>query len=142
MRWIVEEGTEHREAADLVVLAASAIESVRLAQLLDLPDSHDVVGRFVMFTGSLTPRVSFLNERLHTYKGRASSHDLDDLADPALLVLPLLPALLVCPVCEAGRLRWEPRSYRSTRPLPASSPCKLRNTGIICAPDATFGRGS
>jgi choline dehydrogenase-like flavoprotein len=58
VRWVDAAGNPHRESADLVVLAASAIESVRLAQLSGLPDPHDVVGRFMMFHWLPTPRGS------------------------------------------------------------------------------------
>ena len=83
VEWVDAQGHHHREAADLVVLAASGIESARLALLSDLPDPHQVVGRYVMFHWFTDATGIFFTERLHTYKGRALTHDMDDFADPA-----------------------------------------------------------
>jgi choline dehydrogenase-like flavoprotein len=80
--WIDERGRRHTESADVVVLGANAIESARLAHLSGLPDPHDVCGRCVMFHWFTDGSGIFLEERLHAYRGRDHTHDIDDFADP------------------------------------------------------------
>lgn len=80
--WIDAAGAEHTESADVVVLAANAIESVRLAMLSDLPDPHDQLGRNLMFHWYTQGTAIFLSERVHAYRGRAYTHCVDDFADP------------------------------------------------------------
>jgi gluconate 2-dehydrogenase alpha chain len=82
VEWIDESGRSHLEAADAVVLGANAIESVRLALLSGLPDPHGVTGRFMMFHWFTDGSGIFLDERLHNYRGRDHTHDIDDFADP------------------------------------------------------------
>jgi gluconate 2-dehydrogenase alpha chain len=71
------------ESADLVVLAASAIETVRLALLSDFPDPHDRIGRDIMFHNFVYGFGLYFGYRVHAYRGRASTHCCEDLADPA-----------------------------------------------------------
>ncbi len=80
--WLDAEGRSHHEAADAVVLAGNAIESSRLALLSELPDPHGVAGRFMMFHWFTDGSGIFLDERLHNYRGRDHTHDIDDFADP------------------------------------------------------------
>ena len=64
------------------MLAANAIETSRLAQLSELPDPYDLAGRRVMFHWFSEGSGIFLGERLHNYRGRDHTHDIDDFADP------------------------------------------------------------
>jgi len=80
--WRDADGRTHDESADLVVLAANPIESVRLALLSELPDPHGTLGRHLMFHWFTDGTGIFLGERLHGYRGRALTHQLDDFADP------------------------------------------------------------
>lgn len=82
LEWIDEEGVSHRQGADAVVLAGNSLESVRLALLSALPDPFGVSGRFVMFHWFTDGSGIFLRERLHAYRGRDHTHDIDDFADP------------------------------------------------------------
>jgi gluconate 2-dehydrogenase alpha chain len=82
VEWIDVDGVHHRESGDVVVLAANGIESSRVALLSELPDPHGVLGRFVMFHWFTDATGIYFTERLHAYKGRALTHDMDDFADP------------------------------------------------------------
>lgn len=72
-------GGSYVEPADVVVLAASAVESVRLALLSRLPDPNGLVGRGVMFHSVLV--ATGAGAELPP-GGRHYSHALDDFADP------------------------------------------------------------
>lgn len=80
--WIDSGGAEHTEKADLVVLAANAIESARLALLSELPDPEGVLGRYLMMHWFTAGFAIFLTERVHAWRGRSTSHAVDDFADP------------------------------------------------------------
>lgn len=80
--WLDEAGKRHREAAGRVVIGANAIETVRLGLLSGLPDPHDTIGRCMMFHWFTDGSGIFLSERLHGYRGRDHTHDIDDFADP------------------------------------------------------------
>lgn len=80
--WIGSDGARHHEPADLVVLGAMAIETVRLALLSKLPDPHGTIGRHLMFHWHQLATGVFLSERIHAYRGRTLSHMMDDFADP------------------------------------------------------------
>lgn len=80
--WIDVSGQRHTEAADQVVIGGNAIETVRLALLSSLPDPHGVAGRYMMFHWFTDGSAIFLDERLHNYRGRDHTHDIDDFADP------------------------------------------------------------
>jgi len=75
-------GREHRDSGDLVVLAASPIETVRIALASGLPDPHGTAGRHLMFHWFTQGSGIFFSERLHAYRGRDHTHDIDDFADP------------------------------------------------------------
>jgi gluconate 2-dehydrogenase alpha chain len=68
--------------ADLVVLAPGAIESSRLALLSGFPDPAGLIGRGLMFHWFTDAFGFFLTERVHSGRGRACSHGLEDFADP------------------------------------------------------------
>jgi choline dehydrogenase-like flavoprotein len=80
--WVDASGHTHTERGDLVVLAMNAIETPRLALLSELPDPHEVIGRYLMFHWFTDGTGIFFSERLHAHRGRALTHDLDDFADP------------------------------------------------------------
>jgi gluconate 2-dehydrogenase alpha chain len=82
LSWVDEHNVRHNESADLVVLAANSIETSRLALLSQLPDPYDLTGRRVMFHWFSEGSGIFLAERLHNYRGRDHTHDIDDFADP------------------------------------------------------------
>jgi gluconate 2-dehydrogenase alpha chain len=80
-------GRPRRASGDLFVLAASPIESARLALLsgLDQPgwgNSSGLLGRNLMFHFQTTAAGIFPG-RLHSYRGRAVTHMLDDFCGPA-----------------------------------------------------------
>ena len=75
-------GERHSMHADLVVLAGSAPETIRLAKLSGFPDPHRLIGRYFMMHWFTTGFGSYFSERMHAYRGRSTTHDLDDYADP------------------------------------------------------------
>ena len=75
-------GARHTESADVVVLAGSTIESIRLALLSQIPDPHQQIGRYLFFHWFTAGFAVFLRERMHAYRGRSTTHDVDDFADP------------------------------------------------------------
>ncbi|MGH9172091.1 MAG: GMC oxidoreductase [Acidimicrobiales bacterium] len=75
-------GRNRAMAADQVVMAANAIETVRLAIGSRLPDPFSVTGRYVMFHWFTLGSAIFLGERLHAHIGRDHTHEMDDFADP------------------------------------------------------------
>jgi gluconate 2-dehydrogenase alpha chain len=82
VRWMGDDGRQRTEKADLVVIAGSAVESARFALLADLPDPNQVLGRFLMFHWFTAGAGVFLDERIHAYRGRSTTHAADDFADP------------------------------------------------------------
>jgi choline dehydrogenase-like flavoprotein len=79
--YLDEHGRQHHEPADIVVLAASAIESARLALLSRLPDRSGMVGRNLMFhlftiAGSMFP------EEIHPWRGPSTTFVIDDFVGP------------------------------------------------------------
>ena len=80
---IVESSGKRRTLkADVVVLAGSAIESARLGLLSAFPDPNELIGRFMMFHWFTSGFGVSLKERLHAWKGRSTSHAVDDFSDP------------------------------------------------------------
>jgi len=67
--------------ADVVVLAASAIESARIALLSGIGDSSGLVGRYLCFHTE-TFAAGRVAERLHQYRGRSGSHCMMEPAVP------------------------------------------------------------
>ena len=72
-------GTEN---ADMVVMAASAIETVRLALLSQFPDRSGKLGRRLMLHAFMDGTAIFLDERMHAYRGRSITQCAEDAADP------------------------------------------------------------
>jgi choline dehydrogenase-like flavoprotein len=70
------------EGADLVVLAASAIETVRLALLSSFPDASGKLGRRLMMHSFVDGTAIFADERMHAYRGRSTTQCAEDAADP------------------------------------------------------------
>jgi gluconate 2-dehydrogenase alpha chain len=70
------------ETADVVVLAASAIETVRLALLSGFPDRSGRLGRRLMLHSFVDGTAIFFDERMHAYRGRSTTQCAEDAADP------------------------------------------------------------
>ena len=68
--------------ADLVVLAAGAVDTCRLALLSGLPDGSGLLGRCLMFHWVTYGYGIWLSERLHGNRGRNVTQAIDDFADP------------------------------------------------------------
>jgi gluconate 2-dehydrogenase alpha chain len=75
-------GFRRTESADVVVLAASAIETARLALLSGLPDPKGLIGRHLMFHWHTDAFGVFLGERMHANRGRSTTHCSEDFSDP------------------------------------------------------------
>src|SRR5271165_26764 len=70
------------EDADIVVMAASAIETVRLALLSSFPDRSGKLGRRLMLHSFIDGTAIFTGERMHAYRGRSTTQCAQDTADP------------------------------------------------------------
>jgi choline dehydrogenase-like flavoprotein len=70
------------ESADVVVMAASAIETVRLALLSQFPDRSGKLGRRLMMHSFIDGTAIFAAERMHAYRGRSTTQCAQDTADP------------------------------------------------------------
>jgi gluconate 2-dehydrogenase alpha chain len=70
------------EDADVVVMAASAIETVRLALLSEFPDRSGRLGRRLMMHSFVEGTAIFRDERMHAYRGRSTTQCAEDAADP------------------------------------------------------------
>ncbi len=68
--------------ADIVVMAASAIETVRLALLSGFPDKSGKLGRRLMLHAFVDGTAIFLDERMHAYRGRSVTQCVEDGVDP------------------------------------------------------------
>jgi len=68
--------------ADVVVLAASAIETIRLALLSDFPDQSGKLGRRLMLHAFTDGTAIFTDERMHAYRGRSVTQCVEDAVDP------------------------------------------------------------
>lgn len=69
-------------ASDFVVVAASAIETVRLALISDLPNPRGLIGAGMMFHAAAIG-VGTVDAPLDTLPGRHYTHAMDEFADPA-----------------------------------------------------------
>src|ERR1700750_1627406 len=66
--------TPGTETADVIVMAASAIETVRLALLSGFPDRSGKLGRRLMLHAFVDGSAIFLDERMHAHAaGRCPS---------------------------------------------------------------------
>jgi choline dehydrogenase-like flavoprotein len=70
------------ESADVVVMAASGIETVRLALLSSFPDASGKLGRRLMQHSFLDGTAIFTDERVHAYRGRSITQCAQDTCDP------------------------------------------------------------
>jgi gluconate 2-dehydrogenase alpha chain len=70
------------ESADVVVMAASAIETVRLALLSSFPDASGKLGRRLMLHSFIDGTAIFTDERMHAYRGRSITQCAQDTCDP------------------------------------------------------------
>jgi gluconate 2-dehydrogenase alpha chain len=83
LRWITTEGETGVERGDVVVLAASAVESARLALLSDLPNRSGRIGQRLMYHYFTSGFGIFLDERVHAYRNRGSQTQcMEDFNDP------------------------------------------------------------
>lgn len=82
VRWSDATGKLHTEAADMVVLAAMAIESSRLVRLSELPDPHGTAGTCLMMHWFTDGTGIFFDHTPGAERGRSITHDCDDFADP------------------------------------------------------------
>ncbi len=76
------QGNPGGESADLVVLAASAIETARLALLSGLPDASGRIGKRLMFHNFIDGFGIYLDQRVHAHRGRSTTQCMEDFADP------------------------------------------------------------
>jgi choline dehydrogenase-like flavoprotein len=79
--YVEADGTRSREPADVVVLAASAIESARLLLLSELGNASGEVGRNLMLH-HLTSVAALFEAPVHPLRGPTTTHALDDLIGP------------------------------------------------------------
>jgi choline dehydrogenase-like flavoprotein len=82
VEWIGPGGATGSDSGDLVVLAASAIETSRLALLSSLPNANDCVGRDLMFHNFVDGFGIFLDRRMHAHRGRSTTQCAEDFCDP------------------------------------------------------------
>jgi choline dehydrogenase-like flavoprotein len=75
------DGTRRHEPAEIVVLAASAIETARLLLLSELGNSSGEVGRNLMFHHLVSVGALF-DAPVHPWRGPTTTHTLDDLIGP------------------------------------------------------------
>lgn len=80
--WIDTGGATHVEEADVVVLAAMAIETARLALLSELPDPNGVQGRALLMHWFTDGTGVWTDRQLGAQRGRSITHDCDDFANP------------------------------------------------------------
>jgi gluconate 2-dehydrogenase alpha chain len=74
--------TTGTESADVIVMAASAIETVRLALLSQFPDRSGKLGRRLMLHSFVDGTAIFPDERMHAHRGRSTTQCAEDAADP------------------------------------------------------------
>jgi gluconate 2-dehydrogenase alpha chain len=83
LRWITPTGGTGVERGDVIVLAASAVESARLALLSDLPNRSGRIGQRLMYHYFSSGFAVFLDERVHAYRNRGSETQcMEDFNDP------------------------------------------------------------
>ncbi len=80
--WVDDQGREHTEGADFVVVGGNPIESVRLVLRSEVPDPNDLVGRHLMYHWFSIGFGIWLDERMHGMRGRNVSHAVYDFCDP------------------------------------------------------------
>jgi choline dehydrogenase-like flavoprotein len=79
--YLKADGTRRHEPAEIVVLAASAIETARLLLLSELGNSSGQIGRNLMFH-HLVSVAALFEAPVHPWRGPTTTHTLDDLIGP------------------------------------------------------------
>ena len=79
--YLEADGTRRRARADVVVLAASAVETARLLLLSGVGNSSGQVGRNLMFH-HLVSVAALFSSPVHAWRGPAATHVIDDLIGP------------------------------------------------------------
>ena len=79
--YLEADGTRRREQADVVVLAASAVETARLLLLSEVGNSSGQVGRNLMFH-HLVSVAALFEAPVHAWRGPMMTHVIDDLMGP------------------------------------------------------------
>jgi choline dehydrogenase-like flavoprotein len=79
--YLEADGTRRREQADVVVLAASAVETARLLLLSGIGNSSGQVGRNLMFH-HLVSVAALFESPVHAWRGPTMTHMIDDLIGP------------------------------------------------------------
>jgi choline dehydrogenase-like flavoprotein len=95
-------GQQGGDTADIVVLACSAILTPHLALLSGLPDPYGRIGLRIMFQNFYDGFAIFLNQRVHSYKGRACTQVVFDFNDPNFPGARLAAKLAGLPYIRAG----------------------------------------
>jgi choline dehydrogenase-like flavoprotein len=108
--WIDESGATQFEAADIVIVAASAMETPRLllmsastAHPTGLANGSDQVGRNLMFH-FFTLGVALFEDDVHSWRGPGTTFTLDDFVGPNLTLAAKATGLpfLKGGICEIG----------------------------------------
>jgi choline dehydrogenase-like flavoprotein len=105
--YLEPDGTRRSEQADVVVLAASPIETARLLLLSEIGNGSGLVGRNLMFHYLLSVAALF-EASVHPWRGPTMTHVIDDLMGPfpgAELGAPDLPYVKGGVVEVGGGLR-------------------------------------
>ncbi|MGB9306969.1 MAG: GMC oxidoreductase [Mycobacterium sp.] len=95
-------GQQGGDTADIVVLACSAILTPHLALLSGLPDPYGRIGLRIMFQNFYDGFAIFLNQRVHSYKGRACTQVVFDFNDPNFPGARVAAKLAGLPYIRAG----------------------------------------
>jgi choline dehydrogenase-like flavoprotein len=100
--YVGPQGRPGAEAADVVVLACSAVLTPRLALLSGLPDPYGRIGLRIMFQNFYDGFAIFLNQRVHAYRGRAATQCMFDFNDPDFPGARAFARLFGLPYIRAG----------------------------------------
>jgi choline dehydrogenase-like flavoprotein len=101
--WVDADGRRHHESADVVILAASAIETPRLMMLSGIPDPSGQLGRNLMFH-FFTLGLAVFADPVDAWRGPSTTFTIDDFVGPEkgaavkALGLPYLKG----GICEVG----------------------------------------
>ncbi len=79
--YLEADGTRRNEPADVVVLAASAVETARLLLLSEIGNRSGQVGRNLMFH-HLVSVAALFEAPVHAWRGPTTTHVIDDLMGP------------------------------------------------------------
>jgi choline dehydrogenase-like flavoprotein len=79
--YLEADGTQRHAQADVVVLAASAVETARLLLLSQIGNSSGQVGRNLMFH-HLVSVAALFQSPVHAWRGPTATHVIDDLIGP------------------------------------------------------------